>query len=104
MGAHERQQLLLSLCSLAPDLGEPGRDHDERPHAVAESFLRRTQHVLARHRDHRQIDGVRDLRHRGVATDARHRGTLGVHRVGGTREVTLQHVAEQLTADRAAPG
>ena len=30
--------------------------------------------------------------------------TLRVHRVGGPREVTLEHVAEQLTADRPAPG
>ena len=32
--ANKRKQLLLSLGAFAADLGEPGRDHDERSHAL----------------------------------------------------------------------
>ena len=100
----EREQPLLPLGSLAADLGEAGRDHDERPHAAPERVLGRREHVLPRHRDHRQVDGIRDRRHRRIAVHAGDRRTLGVHRVRGTRKVSLQHVAEELAADRPAPG
>ena len=63
-------------CRSAPSLptsAKPGRDDDERPHAVAERVLGGGEHVLARDRDHREVDRIRDLRHRRVAANARDR-------------------------------
>ena len=77
MRTHKRQQLLLSLCSLAADFGEPGRDDNECPHAFAERFLGSSEDMLARNRDHCEIDGIRDLGHRGVAANACDREPLG---------------------------
>ena len=47
--------------------------------------------------------GVRDLRDRAVAAHAGDRLAAAVDRVGGAGEVGLEHVAEELAADRAAP-
>ena len=101
--ADEREQLLLPLGALAADLREAGRDDDERAHAAAQRVLGGGEHVLARDGDHGQVDGIRDLRHGRVAADAGDGRALRVHRVRGPGEVRLEHVAEELAADRAPP-
>ena len=76
--AHEREQLLLPLDSLAADLGEAGRDHDERADALAQRLLGRAEHRRAGQRDHGQVDRVGDLLDRrgsrGRRRPARRRG------------------------------
>ena len=49
--ADEREQPLLPLDALAADLGEPGRDDDERADAAAQRVLGGGEHVLARERE-----------------------------------------------------
>ena len=103
VGADEREQLLLALGALAPDLGEAGGDDDERAYALAERLLGGLEHGRRRQRDDGEVDRVRDLLDRGVRTNAGDRLAVPVHRVRGTREVALEDVAEELAADRAAP-
>jgi hypothetical protein len=98
--ADERDEPLLPLGALAPDLGEPGGDDDERADAAAERVLRRVEDGGARHGDHGQVDRVGDLGDGPVRAHAGHGAPLGVDREGGAREVALKHVAEELAADR----
>ena len=102
MRADEGEQLLLALDSLATDLGEAGRDHDESPHAVAERVLAAASTCCPAPRSppDRRDPGSR---HRRVATDAGDRGALRVDRIHSSGEIPLEHVSEELTADRAAP-
>ena len=99
--AHERKQPLLPLDTFAADLGEAGRDDYERADAAAKRILGGREHVLSRNRDHGQVDGIRDLRHRRIAAHASDRRTLRIHRICGSREVRLEDVAEELAADRS---
>ena len=97
-----------SSCScrsiaLAADLGEAGRDHDERADALAQRLLGRAQNGRAGQRDHGEIDRVGDLLDRAVGANAGDRLTITVHRVGGAGEVAGEDVAEELAADRAPP-
>ena len=78
MGANECKQLLLPLGAFAADLGESGRDHDERSHSLAERVLRCVEDVLTRHSDHRQVDGIGNCRHGGVTTDTGDRDPFGL--------------------------
>ena len=103
VGADEREQLLLPLDSFAADLGEAGRDHDERANALAQRLLRRAEDRRGGQRDHREVDRVGDLFDRAVGADAGNRLAVAVHRVGGAGEVAGEDVAEELAADRAAP-
>jgi hypothetical protein len=101
--ADEREQPLLTLDTVAPRLREPRRDDDERPDAVRERLLGDLDHARSRHADHGHVDRIGDLAHRAVAADARDRRAVTVHGVGGTLEITLENVPEELTADRSAP-
>ena len=51
--------------------------------------------------DDRDVDRVRDLVDRAVAPDARDRRAVAVHGVGGSLEVALDDVPEELAADRS---
>ncbi len=102
--ANEREQPLLPLDALAADLGEAGRDDDERAHAARaarppprRARARRAREITAR------STGSRDLGDGAVAADARDRLALAVDRIRGAAEVAREHVAEELAADRAAP-
>ena len=101
--ADERKQLLLPLASLGAGLGEAGRDHAERAHALAQRLVGRLQHPRPGQADDRQLDLVRDPRDRVVPAHSRDRLAAAVDRVRRAVEVRLEHIAEELAADRAAP-
>ena len=88
--------------AFAARLGEARRDDDERADAGLERLLCRVEHQLARQADDREVDRLRDLRHRAVAVDAGDGVAVAVHRVHGAGEVAGEDVAEELAADRAA--
>ena len=102
--ADEREQPLLALGALAPDLGEARRDDDERADALAERLLGGFEHGRGRQRDHGEVDGVGDLLDRAVGAHARDRLAVAVDRVRRAGEVALEDVAEELAADRARAG
>ena len=80
VGAHEREQLLLPLQAFAADLGEAGRDHDERADALAQRLLRRLDDRRAGKGDHREVDRIGNLLDRGVGAYAGDRLTVAVDR------------------------
>ena len=87
VGAHEREQPLLAGAALRAELGEPGGDHAERAHSVAERRRGRIEHLLAGEADDGEVDEVGDLVDRAVGANAGDGLALEVHRVGGAREV-----------------
>ena len=99
--ADERQQAVLPLGALVPELGEAGRDHAERAYAQAERRLGRLEDDLRREADDREVDALGHLLDRGVAGDARDWRAVPVHGIGGAGEPALDDVAEELPADRA---
>ncbi len=101
VGSHEREQLLLTLDSLGPDLCEAGGDDDQGAHALAQGVLGCLEHGARGHADHREVDVVGNLGDRPVPPHARHGGAVPVHGVRGAREVGLEDVAEELATDRA---
>ena len=101
--ANEREQLAPAARALGAGLGEAGRDHAERAHALAQRLVGRLEHAAAGQADDREVDRVGDLGDRVVAAHAGDRLAAAVDRVGGAGEVGLEHVAEELAADRAAP-
>ena len=101
MRADERQQPVLPLRALVPQLGEPRRDDAERAHAQAERCLGRLEDDLRREADDREVDALGHLSDRGVAVDPRDCRALPVHGIRGAGEPALDDVAEELPADRA---
>ncbi len=102
MGTHEREEPVLALAALRPDLREARRDHAQRADAVAEGACRRIEHLLGGKADDGEIDALRDLVDRAVGPHAGDRLALEVDRIGGAVEVGVEDVAEELAADRAA--
>ena len=76
--ADEREQLLLPLAPLRAGLGEAGRDHAERAHALGERLLGRLEHAPARERRSRRArpgrGSRRSSRSRARRRPARRRG------------------------------
>ena len=98
----ELEEPLLALDALGAGLGEPGGDHDERPDARAERLVGGIQHGVRRARRSRRGRPGRDLRDRPVSAHPRDGLALAVDGVGGSEEVRLDDVPEELAADRAA--
>ena len=98
----ELEEPLLALDALDARLGEPGGDHDERPDARAERLVGGGQHGVRGDADHGEVDGIGDLRDRPVSAHPRDGHALAVDGVGGSEEVRLDDVPEELAADRAA--
>ena len=100
---HEREQSFLSLDPLPADLGEPGRDDDERAHALPQRLLGRLEDGRGRERDDGQVDRVGDLFDRPIAANPRDGLAVSVDGVRSAVEIACEDVPEELTADRAAP-
>ena len=105
MRPHELEEAVLPRCTLAPDLGEPGRDHHERLDAGLECLLGRFENGAPRQRHNRDVDLVGNLGYRAVPPHTSHGLSVSIHRVGSARKVPGEDVPEQLAAYRASsPG
>ena len=63
----DRDQLRLALGAVAASLGEPGRDHDERPHTCAAHSVAATPTTPSAGTDHDcEIDRLRNVADRSV--------------------------------------
>ena len=58
MSADKREQLTLALKPVGADLGEAGRDDDQRADAMPKRRLGRVEHCSSGRADDREIDGV----------------------------------------------
>ena len=105
MRPHELEEAVLPRCALAPDLGEPGRDHHERLDAGLECLLGRFENGAPRQRHNRDVDLVGNLGYRAVPPHTSYGLSVSIHRVGSSRKVPGEDVPEQLAAYRASsPG
>ena len=80
---------------------QAGAHDDQRLHALAGALVDDREHLVGRHRDHGQVDLVRDVEHGRVARHAGDVTALRVDRVHGPHEVVGQQVAEDLVAEAA---
>ena len=102
VGAGEGGQPLLAACPLRARLGQPGGEHHAGVGAAEGEPLDGRLQPRRRHRDHGQVDALREVRHVGDAVGPGH-GQLGVpDRVEGAAEATGPQVLEHLPPDPAA--
>jgi hypothetical protein len=69
----DREQLVLARTSLRSDLGEAGRQHHERAHALGRAFAAGLKNPGRRHRDDGELDVTLDV---GDAPHGRPAGDL----------------------------
>jgi hypothetical protein len=83
-------QVALRGQSLGTGLGEPGGDHHDAAHLLRPALLDDLGHLGSRHRDHRQVDLVRDVDHARVGLHVGDALGRGVHGVDRSREPAFQ--------------
>ncbi len=103
VAARETDQLPLPAPALLAGLGEARRDHDQAVHALGGAVEHHVVHRLGRHRDDRDVDRVRDRRHRGVRRQPGDRRGRRVHDVHPALVVAEHEVAHQRLADGVVP-
>ena len=87
----------------AAALGESGRDHADAPRPSVECLAHLPDDRRRGDADDGQVDRIADIGDPAVREVARHRSARPVHGMERPGEARVQHVAEELTADRSAP-
>ena len=102
-GPADREQLVLARTALRADLGEAGRQDDERAHALRRALAGGLDHRRRGHRDDGELDVALDV---GERADRRPAGDLPVARIDEVqrpREASGEEVAHDLAAHRSGP-
>ena len=101
MRPHQLEQKVLARLTFGADLGKARGDHAESSDTYGERLFGRLEHGVAGQANHREIDGLSDLGDAPIRAHARDGLARPVDGIGDTAELAAQHVAEELTADRA---
>jgi len=82
---------------------ETGGDDDGRLDLMLAALFDDVRHRRRRRRNHRQLDGLLDLRQRGIGFDALDFLVLGIDWIQATLKTALQHVLKHDLTDRILP-
>ena len=102
-GPADGEQLVLPRTALRAHLGEPGRQDDERPHALLRALACGLEHRRRGHRDHGELDvafDVGDRANRGPAGDL---SVAQIDEVQRPREASGHQVAHDLATQGSGP-
>ena len=102
-GPADGEQLVLPRAALRAYLGEPGRQDDERPHALRRALAYGLEHRRGGDRDHRELDVAFDVGDRANRWPAGDLSVAQIDEVQRPREASGHQVAHDLATQGSGP-